>query len=371
MKHVWILVVSILLTSCFPKGLIRAYKSEKVNLVDGSSQGEKGKFFVPVTLNDKSVRFHFDTGANKTLLFKPEFAADAQSITMDGTLKLIDNSTVKLEMKAINYKDPFMHIDNHIVYVNHLPRDYCNVASPYDGLVGFERSIVGKRGFEINYSQGRVSSFDPSEIYARKADAYFEVPFKIKNNMAWIGITINGKVYYHLVDTGNSTAILWPKKEMLSDNLKNSFPFYGVMATSAFDIIKNPTTTIGQAEFKLGNEKSESIVFELENVSSLNAGTEFLRKYDWLFDFKNQKAYAKPTNYEQTMNIRERIAVFVKDGELMVVGLGDLQTRVKLGDTISKVNGELITLENICEWASKINGRLDYSDFVFEIKDQS
>ena len=101
-------------------------------------------------------------------------------------------------------------------------------------------------------------------------------------------------------------------------------------------------------------------------------GIEFIKNYNWIFDFKNSSVYYKriknqekevfeiPKIQIQSISINEKLFIGFKTN--FYTG------KYNINDEIISINNQLITSENICEMQNLLNSTSNWDEFKIEIK---
>lgn len=92
-------------------------------------------------------------------------------------------------------------------------------------------------------------------------------------------------------------------------------------------------------------------------VTNANLGLRFIKEFNWIFDFKNNKLYFKKLNTSKIIEPRADINYGAKDidNKLVVFLKNPNQKLFNLGDIIVKYNNVFVTSENICAIKDKLN----------------
>lgn len=273
---------------------------------------------VPVEINKVKLNFLLDTGVESTILFSLD---EADSIPFNniekirikglGSGKSIDalhskKNTLLINEFTDNNHEVFIILDQEVNFSSQL-------GVPIHGIIGYH--FFKNHFVEINYkskriiiyndiadfSKSRLKKFDGIPITIELEKPYIQASIKLNNQ------EINAKL---LVDTGGSDAI-W----LFEDENKIISPdnyFIDFLGKGFSGDINGKRSRIQKIRIGKNEILTPTISFpdkeSLKNVSLVEGrngsiGSEILRRFDVLFDYKNYKMYIrKNTDFDDPFN---------------------------------------------------------------------
>ena len=99
------------------------------------------------------------------------------------------------------------------------------------------------------------------------------------------------------------------------------------------------------------------------SIKAQNIGIDFIKAFDWLIDYNNNKIYVKRNQNSIESVFKRRVMYYakVKAEKLEIVVKEKSQTKFNLGDEIVSVNGQKVTAENQCELQDLLNRTEDWN----------
>jgi predicted aspartyl protease len=325
------------------------------------------KDLVDVSINNKIHRLLFDTGANATVIYHPKFNVEEKDKIRK---KTIYGFHKKVKLEAYNYSIDSLQSDlftttNKFLYITEKEEDLCAGASPFDGILG---SIVDPDYIlELNYENGYVQYVDQfqKELYTE-----LDAKFMGYTGMFTVNLEINGIRDNFLFDTGNKTVTLL--NTQVYKNLGEKFYTIKSLSQSVGNSLIPVDIDIYKASFKLDNQLEFDFPVGTDKAlgkSLLNKN--FIEKFNWFIDAKNNKVYCKPINAEKLLQKKEMkkthiILTNVFDQKLLVSYM-NFDSQYHLGSEIVAVKGQKITSENICDIQKLLNNNSDWNAMKIEI----
>ncbi|SHJ20994.1 retropepsin-like aspartic protease [Flavobacterium terrae] len=267
---------------------------------------------IPVELNGVDLNFLVDTGVESTILFSLN---EADSISFNNIEKIkikglgsgesIDALHSKNNRLVINEFEDFNHeffiiLDEEVNFSSQL-------GVPVHGIIGYH--FFKNHFIEINYKTKKISIFNDILDYSKsKLKKFDKVPISIELEKPYIFSSvllnneeINTKL---LVDTGGSDAI-WLFEDENKIQCSDVF-FIDYLGKGFSGEIHGKRSRI--QKIKIGNNEliSPTISFpdkeSLQNVSLVvgrngSLGSEVLRRFTILFDYKNGNMFLKKNSY--------------------------------------------------------------------------
>ncbi|MEM1325860.1 MAG: aspartyl protease family protein [Bacteroidota bacterium] len=319
---------------------------------------------VEVTLNNGfPMKFIFDTGAEHTILNKPEIA---QMMNMRYTRKFtIMGADMQTELYAylirnIDIKLGRLYSPNESILV--LQEDYFRfeelTGMPVYGILGanFFRQFV----LSINYSSQVIELIKPS-YFDKTKGKYQELPIEVYRNKPYLYADMNmtqdtAQTVKLLLDTGASLPLLIYTDTDTSLTIPpNAIPGNVGRGLGGFlSGYQGRVHSLEFSEFELANvvtnfQKSDSLYhYEVLNDRNGIIGNQILKRFEIVIDYWNQKAYLKPNKrYETAFKYDRSGLVILASGEKLnkfvvqriIPDSPADRAGLQKGDIILKVNG--------------------------------
>ncbi|MCK0203708.1 aspartyl protease family protein [Ornithobacterium rhinotracheale] len=332
--------------------------------------------FVEVTINNQPLSFFFDTGATSSLIdteaakkleIQPDFTQDVSGAGGKKTYQIATNQQLKLQ--SITLDSVNLVIDDLKVF-----KEKFNL--PFNGIIGYDLLKKFKIAMDFNQKEFRLYDFKTKMDLAY----YEEIPFNFDNNIPIPQFKISTKIqdqkYTGIVffDSGAGLSLLLntpfaqanhlPKTESkkltsYSQNLSKKSESVDFLAQE----IQLGTFSFKQIEISASNDQAGVSAFP--NYLGI-LGAEIINRFNWVFDYENQKLYMKPNaNFDK--KFPQELAGFKiqeHDGKLWVENLAiesPFYTKgLRNGDEILCING----LKN----KQKINDLLQKNGTKIKIK---
>ena len=118
-----------------------------------------------------------------------------------------------------------------------------------------------------------------------------------------------------------------------------------------------------------GSYNLEAKVNVSTSIKAQNIGIDFIKAFDWLIDYNNNKVYIKRNQNLIESMLNRKISYYAKVNQekLLIVIKEKSQTQYQLGDQIISVNGQKVTTENQCELQDLLNKTDDWNSLQLEV----
>ena len=268
---------------------------------------EKKQMFVYAEIAGKKGYFLFDTGAFSSVIFDKKenyhnfkILAENYNINVAGmqhsaSVYFIDN--VVLAGNTLTIHSYFM--------VSDIP----NMKKKYIGLIGM--NVFKDKMFEISMSDSVI------RIHDKKPDEYRDfLPIQNYSSVelkVFIPITIDGKTYNALVDTGSSygeNILLSPSTHDIEKS--KHFKIKAVSESDRF-IVETKSAEVMGVQFK-----NEAFITYFAGFAEDVIGMKFLSLFDMLFDLRDEK---KAVFYYKPRYPREYFNFFIGKSGLEHIGI--------------------------------------------------
>ena len=285
---------------------------------------------IKVKLNGQYMNFLLDTGVDKTVLFGLK--------DIDGKIK---NKSEKILIRGVSGKQKTFayYIKNNVLEIGKLKDDSHNIYAIFDqnfnisnkigyqiqGIIGFEffRNLIVK----ISYSNKFLKIYNP-EFFSKKLRSYQALDLRLYLRKPYIKSSVKKNEYWQdyvfLLDTGSGDAV-WVMPEE-DKEFPNSY-FYDILGYGLADIITGIRSKAKALQVGKHIMQKPKIAYPdttlYKGVSFTKKsgvlGAEIMRRFDWVLDYSNAKAYIKPNNnYYDDFNYDMSGLLFKYDGYLNI-----------------------------------------------------
>jgi len=340
--------------------------SDTLNLTLRNSQ-----LTFPVLINDSETSLLFDTGSDSPFLYDDGVLNNnrPEKISKFGKVNNLGNE-LKFYRAPLRFDNELFKSNNtvFIIIPNFYAIDECSKREVTGGFYGkyFKDKILN-----INFEQEKLFVLN-----SPKNTRYIEIESKFFGlTQIQIKLNVNGRSEWFHFDTGN---VLYPiildQKSEIIRNLKHDFK----VKSNRLSLIEKPNNTYfyQNNEINLGTEKVDSYMVSndgFEEYEYNNVGIQFIKNYNWIIDYKNEKVYYNSFK-DSDLNIIEAPKnnlnkCAVEDGELIIIQtLYQTESQIfKLGDQIVSVNDIPITSKNICSYSKLLNNS-DWNTLTIETR---
>jgi hypothetical protein len=271
---------------------------------------------VEIKLNGKPLNFLLDTGVNSTVVFGIEDDQDAikeqsEKILIKGVSGAKETyayKTVNNSLEIGNLKDP-----KHVVYAI-FDKDFNlsdKIGYPVQGIIGydfFENHLI-----EINYIKNQLKVYN-TKLYPNKLKRYSNKDIRLLANKPYIKTTLNqvdeDEDFVFLLDSGSGDAIWVSYHEDMKLPKRN---FDDILGYGFAKIVKGKKAkALHLDKYTLESPKiayPDSSAYKglpFTNKSG-SLGSEVMRRFHWIFDYRKNKVYFKansdfsdPFNYDMS-----------------------------------------------------------------------
>ncbi len=322
-------------------------------------------------INNKTYSFLFDTGAgfvvNDSLIFKD---VDKDKITDFGFVKLPDGSFSKKKNIVLPFKLGYAESENTLF--TQLPKYKFLCKNKYvetSGIFGLNyiNSVNLNDTFVcLNFTKSRIENFSEIDLN-QKLIGFNEIKSKFHLSGVYIFLMIAGKEEKMFFDTGNAGSIIL-NEESQKFTSKKTFETLGNNYFSFKSKINGQNKLYINEPIKIGDFEYEANVNQTKSISKNNLGIKFIKAFDWVFDFKNEKIYFRKNENEiENTFTKFDYAAMSNDSKLLILLKEKSQTKYNLGDEIVSVNYQKVNANNICELQDLLNKTIDWNTLNLEV----
>lgn len=371
MKKSALLSIGILVVSCTA---IKQISNEKI-IAKRGCQALDTRNGIPVMrmfVDDSEHDFLFDTGApfstiNDTLIINNFHGKAIGSI---GKIKGGDNKGgIAKRNFTVSAKNDLFESDNKIMALTNMPISKCATGFTSKGIIGLDFFFNGPEPVLINFTDGKICNLDKTDLQNHLSNkAFREVESQCRLNTVFIFLTIAGKKHKFVFDTGYSGHLILPQSKNINLSTYNSMQLQGSYFSTVTALTNGIETFYEKVSIDFEGRKIDTKVILSETVAHKLAGLQFLKGFDWIIDYKNNKVYAKRNHLKIEETFNRKVSYYARaDEKLTIVVKEKNQTKYNLGDEIVSVNGTQVTPENNCELQSLLNRTEDWNTLNLEV----
>ncbi|MBC5835235.1 hypothetical protein G6N05_14775 [Flavobacterium sp. F372] len=372
-----LIIVSSTIISC---SSYKDYSNQVSILNENSIQSftlENNKLHIPTLINNESGIFLFDTGAQSSALLDSMFL---QKINKNNDLKkgtkIVGANGVTIQsynFVSSTANSGFFTSKNKIfrfIKILKQKTKYCNEVHPNNiGIIGID--------FIENSELPVLLDFEKSRIEILNKDFTFQNYTKSSAKIKTLGskiilpLVINNKKIDFLFDTGNNGGLIIKNEDFKSSKQPNVE--FNTLIETVNGISSQKIKSYYNADIIFNEtEKINCKISVFDNLHINTLGIKFIKKFNWIFDFKNNVVYFKKINNIENTDIEippftiQSIAVNSK----LLVGfkLNTDNNNFNINDEIISVNNNIITPENVCEMQNLLNSKPNWDELKIEIK---
>lgn len=372
-----LIIVSSTIISC---SSYKDYSNQVSVLNENSIQSftlENNKLHIPALINNESGIFLFDTGAQSSALLDSMFL---QKINKNNELKkgakIVGANGVTIQsynFVSSTANSGFFTSKNKIfrfIKILKQKTKYCNEVQPNNiGIIGID--------FIENSELPVLLDFEKSKIEILNKDFTFQNYTKSSAKIKTLGskiilpLVINNKKIDFLFDTGNNGGLIIKNEDFKSSKQPNVE--FNTLIETVNGISSQKIKSYYNADIIFNEtEKINCKISVFDNLHINTLGIKFIKKFNWIFDFKNNVVYFKKINNIENTDIEippftiQSIAVNSK----LLVGfkLNTDNNNFNINDEIISVNNNIITPENVCEMQNLLNSKPNWEELKIEIK---
>ena len=372
MKFYLFILLSMSLTCC---KAIRQISNQKIVTQKGcevlSFDGKLPLF--PLEIDNKETKFLFDTGAMTSALSDTAIIQDfsEKEASKFGKLRGADGKKIVKKRITAHMKSQLFESKNKTLSLINMPSSRCTANSnSYSGIIGLDVFFNKNEILQMDFSNNKICQISALQFQNLISNSEYKlIKSKCRWNQIFIYLSVEGKEYKFHLDTGYIGNIIMPYNEKLNFNNDKKLELEG----SLFQTISSHTygneLIYEKMPIKFGGQAIEAKVNVSNTIKAQNIGIEFIKCFDWLVDYSNNKVYVKRNQNTTDSTFKRKVTYYagVIDGKLEVIVKEKSQTKFNLGDEIVSVNRQKVTAENQCEIQDLLNKTEDWSNLQIEV----
>jgi hypothetical protein len=371
MRIINILFLSVVLTGCAP---LRYSLSEKVIMkMDCVPISETTLPMIDVTVGSKPMAFILDTGSMGTAILDSAAIDSFKDMKLSsfGSNVSADKNKNKNRFTIVKMSSKLFESDNKLVLFSQRPSSKCS-ENRFMGLIGLDAFFEKGMAMEMNFSKNEICNIPISGMKEKvhEGSGFILLKSKCYQNQIFVYLLIEGREYKFKVDTGYSGNIILPYNEKQPFKNTNKIIIEGGMYITLSSFTTGTEIFYEKMPLHFAGEDMDGKVNVSTSIKAQNIGIGFIRCFDWLIDFQNNKVYVRRNNKKLENTFNRRITYYAKadDARLTILTKEISQTKYNLGDEIITVNGQKVTPENNCQMQDFLNKTEDWNNLQLEVK---
>ncbi len=354
----------ITITSCTT---IKQLSNEKITATKACSKNDFDERMIYYTakIDGKEEKFLFDTGATMAVITDSTAitAMETKKFGNFGTVTGADKKTVDLKTFTSKFESDLFYSDNKVFA--YVPRKSakCQSKEEYKGIVGLDVFLGEGSVLQLDFTNKKICNIGTSEINDLIRNGYVALKSQCKSKKIYIYITVDGKEYQFKLDTGFSGSLVIPYADDLNFSKYHSITLEGEL----FKTIANNTMGIDNyyedVPLNVGDGNNNSIIQVSQTIKVQNAGMKFIKGFDWIIDYNNNKVYVKRNLNKIDANFNKNVFHYitaVKEDRLFISAKQQQLKEFNLNDEIILVNKQKVTPDNICQLQELLNSTKDW-----------
>lgn len=323
------------------------------------------------SINGKADTVQFDTGVSAPIVqfVTPKTAGKRQFY--DYPVTTVEASTSQIGVEEIDLGFPFYDLHSYSLFYlleNGTDCENLNSIDEY-ALVGSGSLLQFGNILKMDFTNGKMELL--SEDYTVDTNEYKLIEGHYFQGIPFVKITIDGKEYECIFDTGNQAGVLLKDTERIALVKDSDYAYEGSYGLAASGTTASQKFIIAPEEkVTMCGLDSKNFVLYVENVSFNNVGIGFIQNFDWILDTYNQKIYAKNRNLDYKTPIAEaQYRTTINNGNIVIINrLLNNRPIFSVGDIIDNVDGVTVTEENICDIQEKLSKSVDWSGMKIRVR---
>jgi hypothetical protein len=372
-----ILFLLLLAFSCC--STIKQLSNQKIDENQGCSAIalEEKKVLLEMEIDHAATNFLLDTGAGLSVLIDSTIVKDFQKKEFGslGSAKGADRKKIKNRFFTVELNCDLFKSESKVLSFVNIPSSQCAQGKrSYTGILGIDAFFNQDFIMQIDFSNSKVCNITTQQFRQYLSDNQYQLlKSKCKSNQIFVYLEIEGKEYLFKMDSGYTGNIIMPYNEKLSFKNDKKLELEGSLFQTISSHTSGSEILYEKMPVTFGSFNLEAKLNVSTSIKAQNIGIDFIKAFDWLIDYNNNKIYVKrnQNSIESVFKRRVMYYVKVKAEKLEIVVKEKSQTKFNLGDEIVSVNGQKATAENQCELQDLLNKTEDWSSLQIEVLSNS
>lgn len=326
-----------------------------------------------IEVEGTKTQFLFDTGATFTTLRDSTIIANfvKKDFSSLGFARGADHKKIKNRLLTVAIKNDLFYSHNKVVGYIKNPTNNCVKNKPlYSGIIGMDFFFDQKTALQLDFSTNTIANISDKDLSKKIAlKNYMLLPSECKNNQIFIFITIEGKMYRCKLDTGYSGNIIIPESDKVVFQNPDKMELLGTAYQTASSYTVGKETYYEKMPVTIGKIEVFSKVSVSSSIKAQNIGIEFMKGFDWIIDYNNNKVYVNRNQQTIASTFDKKIQYFAKvmDNQLQILLKEKSKNQYAVGDQIVSVDGVKVTSENQCSLQDLLNSTENWNTLQVEV----
>ncbi len=327
---------------------------------------------IVVNLENKPQLFIFDTGSMGSVILDSTVIENFKTKKFGhfGTQVSADGNTRKNRMFTTKISCDLFESNNKLLGFSSFPKSKCSKGTTLKGLIGLDAFFENNTSLFLNYTNNEICNITNKELGEKiKTDSgYKKIKSVCKQNQIFVFLEIEGKEYKCKLDTGYAGNIIIPSDSEQHFSNPNKMVLEGTYFTTASSFSTGTEIFFEKMPVMFGGQNYETKVNVSTSIKAQNLGINFIKTFDWIIDFKNNKVFIRRNKNKLEGTFNRRVSYYAKAAEkLTIVTKEASQTKYHIGDEITSVNGQKVTSENSCDMQDLLNKTEDWNTLQLEV----
>lgn len=351
---------------------IKAYSDQKIDYKSSKEPFtiRNNQMLITAKINQTIDTFIFDTGASSTIIFNEKLINEGGFISnFKIGAKLPDQSKIYFQEKKYSIDNNLISSENIVLKTLNIPDRPCSEAQIKD-IFGNSVFKKNEKILNLDFEKSTIGVLNEGQYDSMVNDnRYFEIPIKVSGGVYLIIEEGKYKGEY-LIDSGNSGSALITNNAGLIDK-ESSEIYEGTVLFQANGNIKSNNNTFINTlnDFPLLDSISMNVIY-LEKFDGNNLGLEFIKRFNWVIDFKNNKAFIKIIDSKDSEKLVLPFSYLcIMEGDKLKICTKNISaSSYNVGDEIVSIGNELISSANICEKMHFLNQSKNWEELDITVK---
>lgn len=364
MKKLLLFVLFAALYSCQAISILQNQKiilaTDKVNFDPAQKL-----LYIPTQIHQKNTQLVFDTGAMFSAVFSAESVCpnELKHAIRFGSVFGADHKKQAQKLVVLPVSSPLFKSENKVFAAVKMQQSVCTKPeNQLQGVYGMDLFFHQEKALSLSFSTSSILLLNGADAVKKASEeGYVLLPSKCKRNTLLVSAMIENKPFWFKLDSGfeGTMAVPYSSKNNFQNRVKTSYD------GSAFQTVMNRTygrdVFYSKMPFVLGEFKNQQQCVESSSIKYPLLGIRFMRGFDWIFDFKNKKIYAKRNGLQIPEKFTNLFPYQTEASDKLRISLKAVHEKsFRLGDEIQAVNGQKVTAENRCELQRLLNSTPDW-----------
>jgi hypothetical protein len=330
---------------------------------------------VEVLLENKKQTFIFDSGAMATVLLDSTTIANfnGKKFAKFGSHSGADRKKKSNRLLTVKMESALFESENKLVTFVDFPSTKCNKTTAFKGILGLDFFFENETSLFLNFSKNEICNIDAAVVKEKVKDKYILLKSECKRNQVFVYLQIEGKEIKFKLDTGYNGSLILPFSEKIDWSNPNKMELDGSLYNTISSATLGAETLYEKMPVTFAGESINTKMSVSTSIKAQNIGMTFIKGFDWIIDYNNNKVYVKRNQNKIESNFNRRVSYYAKANQekLTIVVKEKSQTKYQLGDEILSVNGQKVTSENNCELQDLLNKTENWDTLSLEVVSNS